>query len=436
MSTLLTWKHSAVVVDIKGELYAKTSEARRRMGQRIIVLDPSGYGERVDPFAELETNEALRAAANLILKPEKDGANSAFARRAASILFAMMKAALVQNRAVLPYVRELTSRGMRYACERLELVDDEHVRQDLVDFLNEAPDNMNWQAAQTDKFLNNSWTGLTAKLKPLMSDGILAMTSGRDLTALDLVSQPTTVYLRFSESDLKYTGEAFQVVLMSLINNLLRQFDLDPASERIPCLFCFDEAGRLEIPGLPDLCSTVAGRGLSAIVYVQSIAQLEQTYGMAGASTIKDNCDAQLFFTPNEMKTARYVSELCGRLAVQDYRHSRSSETPGAGESHGVKDRDLITPDAVMRLRLGRVIAKYADYPPMVLYRLEPWLLSGGKKALRLAPRKLEKRQMSLPLHRMPGVPKIDPVVRKRFADGFHANQSQAQEDETDVDFS
>jgi type IV secretion system protein VirD4 len=257
------------------------------------------------------------------------------------------------------------------------------------------------------------------------------------LTALDLVSQPTTVYLRFSESDLKYTGEAFQVVLMALINNLLRQFDQNPDVGRTPCLFCFDEAGRLEIPGLPNLVSTVAGRGLSALVYVQSIAQLEETYGTDGASTIRDNCDAQVFFTPNEMKTARYISDLCGRLGVQDYRHSKSSETPGAGESHGVKDRDLITADAIMRMKLGRVIAKYGDYPPMILYRLEPWLLPGGSAALKLEPKVLEKRLVQTPRKSTAmstSAQMADPVLRRRFANRVQGKQ-QAQEDDADVDF-
>ncbi len=435
MSTLFNWRGSAVVVDIKGEMYARTSEARRAMGQEIVVLDPSGYGQRVDPFAELQTNEGLRAAANLILKPELAGANSAFPRRASSLLFAMMRAALVIGVAVLPYVRDLTALGMREACLALEGVQDPYVQQDLVDFLNERPSMVNWAAASSDKFLNNSWSNLTGALKPLMSDGILAMTSGRDLTALDLVTKPTTVYLRFSESDLKYTAEAFQIVVMSLINNLLRQFDADPDAGRVPCLFCFDEAGRVEVPGLPGLVSTVAGRGLSALIYIQSIAQLVQTYGPSGASTIRDNCDAKVFFTPNDIETARYISELCGRHGVQDFRYSRSSENVAGGESHGTKDRDLITTEGVMSLKLGRVIAKYADYPPMVLYRLEPWLLRGGRAALRLKPRALERRVVPAPPLRSAPKPAggvADPKLREALLRDL--SKSPTAGDEPDAD--
>jgi len=37
---LLTCEESCVVIDIKGELAALTAEARRRMGHRIVILDP------------------------------------------------------------------------------------------------------------------------------------------------------------------------------------------------------------------------------------------------------------------------------------------------------------------------------------------------------------------------------------------------------------
>ena len=41
ISQLLTWPHSAVVLDIKGELYDATANYRKRLG-KVIVLDPRG----------------------------------------------------------------------------------------------------------------------------------------------------------------------------------------------------------------------------------------------------------------------------------------------------------------------------------------------------------------------------------------------------------
>src|SRR5919205_716608 len=42
ISQLLTWPHSVVVVDIKGELYRNTAGYRARLGP-VYVIDPTGY---------------------------------------------------------------------------------------------------------------------------------------------------------------------------------------------------------------------------------------------------------------------------------------------------------------------------------------------------------------------------------------------------------
>jgi hypothetical protein len=51
ISQLLTWEHSAIVNDIKGELYQQTAGYRATLGP-VYVIDPvAGVGHRYDPFA-------------------------------------------------------------------------------------------------------------------------------------------------------------------------------------------------------------------------------------------------------------------------------------------------------------------------------------------------------------------------------------------------
>ena len=40
VTQLLNWRHSVVVVDLKGETYRQTANHRRSLGQRVFVLDP------------------------------------------------------------------------------------------------------------------------------------------------------------------------------------------------------------------------------------------------------------------------------------------------------------------------------------------------------------------------------------------------------------
>jgi hypothetical protein len=48
ISQLLTWPHSVVVLDIKGELYEATADYRKTKGP-VFVIDPEAVGHQFDP---------------------------------------------------------------------------------------------------------------------------------------------------------------------------------------------------------------------------------------------------------------------------------------------------------------------------------------------------------------------------------------------------
>jgi type IV secretion system protein VirD4 len=48
VSQILTWPHSLIIVDIKGELYRQTAGYRSTLGP-VYVLDPRGLGHQYDP---------------------------------------------------------------------------------------------------------------------------------------------------------------------------------------------------------------------------------------------------------------------------------------------------------------------------------------------------------------------------------------------------
>ena len=392
ISNLLTWQGSAVVVDIKGENFARTAAHRAKMGQRILVLDPTGFGNRYDPFAELATDEGLNSIAALILEPEKDGSNRAFGLRASAMLFAMMKTASLEKRPILKAIREYTAMGLIGCAKVLAKVRDDEVQRRLTDFLGYRPDEMDWDMISGNKFLDNSWQGMIAKLNPFFSQGILAMTAGSDFTAVDLITQPTTLYLVFGESDLEYTGKAMQMVLLAMINALMRSFD-EGKIQPIPSLFCFDEAGVVVVPKLDRFVATAAGRGISALIYVQDLPQFESIYGRSAAATIRANCHTQLYYRPLEHTTASYISDLLGKRSVDDTRYGQHSNQQGISEGFGLRGRELMTPDEVGQMSLERCIA-FVDVVlgkrPVMLQRIKPWFIPGARAAMKLKPPTLE----------------------------------------------
>src|SRR2546425_5974479 len=71
VSQLLSWHHSVIVNDIKGELFAATAGFRSLLGP-VYVLDPTGLGHRYDPLQGKDTEDALYStAAHLLYQAEE-----------------------------------------------------------------------------------------------------------------------------------------------------------------------------------------------------------------------------------------------------------------------------------------------------------------------------------------------------------------------------
>src|SRR4051812_35831989 len=123
-SQLLSWKHSVIVNDIKGDLYTKTAGYRATLGP-VYVFDPTrGVGHRIDPLAGMQTeHELLRAAMNFLWNPDdRDGAGAVFTKRACNILAQLLLAAKLEQKPPLPYVRQLVRAGLIQAVERLQVL--------------------------------------------------------------------------------------------------------------------------------------------------------------------------------------------------------------------------------------------------------------------------------------------------------------------------
>jgi len=107
---------------------------------------------------------------------------------------------------------------------------------------------------------------------------------------------------------------------------------------------------------------------MSALIYVQDLAQLEAAYGRSEAQVIRGNCHTQLYYRPTDYDTAAHVSRRCGQTSVRDV---HVSGTFGENRSYGQRARELVTPDEVMQLENEHVIVFAGKKPPILGHRLE-----------------------------------------------------------------
>ena len=85
-----------------------------------------------------------------------------------------------------------------------------------------------------------------------------------------------------------------------------------------------DEFANVSLPNdFEKILSTMRGRGVSASIIIQNMAQLRALFDKQWESIV-GNCDEFLYLGGNEQSTHKYVSELLGKETIDLDTHSRS----------------------------------------------------------------------------------------------------------------
>jgi type IV secretion system protein VirD4 len=303
-SQLLSWPHSVIVNDIKGDLFTQTAGYRATLG-KVVIISPRGYGHRHDPLFGMYTEDALLSAATALLF-DPDERDKVFTQRAITMLTQLFLAARAERYPPLPYVRHMIRSPLPDVAARLNIINPDLATQFLQVHFDPAS---NDKTLFDNKFLVSAWETVTSRLKPLLTETVVRTLAGTDVTPQEIMCsrKPVTVYLHWPERDLLALSPLVRLVWGSLINGLIDTYDEANGVNCRPVLLLIDEAGRTAIPALADKAATVAGRNISLWLSIQSLSQLDAVYGEAQAQIIKDNIFSYLFYKPSDQKTAEYI---------------------------------------------------------------------------------------------------------------------------------
>jgi type IV secretion system protein VirD4 len=377
ISQLLTWPHSAVVLDIKGELYEATAAYRKTLGN-VFVIDPEAVGHQFDPLHGRSTERQLYAAAKYLLY-EAGERDPIFIQRGIKMVTQLFLAGREENRKMgyekyhlLPYAGQLMHLPINQVAAHVHAVSPELATKFLSAVYKPEKD------YEEKKFLTSSWETATSRLYPILSDELLRCFDGSDFTASDLITSPTpiTVYLRLPEAELLALTPVVRLIFQTLIHDLQTTYDKRAgrtATEKgcYPVLLLLDEAGRVGIPMLYEYATTVVGRQISLWVAIQSIKQLDAMYGPANAETLLDNMDTQLFYRQRRA-TAKYLEEELGRKS--EYSHSQSTRE-GGHETQGLSEQGvpLMTANQIKQMEDWDIIVFHHNLPPFRARRMN-WM--------------------------------------------------------------
>ncbi len=123
------------------------------------------------------------------------------------------------------------------------------------------------------------------------------------------------VALFVSVSDVDYSLEPLTNLFVSqAIQGLIQEADAQPGGRLpVPVRLFLDDFSNLRIPGFDKIISVTRSREIWCTVLCQSVAQLQESYGVAGAETIMGNCDAQLVLAFQDNATTDAYARRAGK---------------------------------------------------------------------------------------------------------------------------
>ena len=368
VSQLLTWPHSVIVNDIKGELYSLTADYRKLLGD-VYKFDLSTSSDKYDPLQGKKKSNQLQSAATNLLHKQKAGENLVFTQRAITMLTQIFMAGTHEGYPLLPYALQMVYLGLADAARKLERVTQKY---NLYPNLATRFLDMDIRSADfKDKFLLSCWGTLTGEIDNLLTEENVHCFAGSSFTAREIMqsARPKTIYLCWPERDLLALTPLVRLVWQSLVDELTHVYDLSQGAGCRRVLLLLDELGRTVIPVLPTAVTTINGRDISVWAGIQSLSQLDADYGRAYARIIRDNMDTQIFYRPCDLETAEHIGKRLGFKS--GFAHSESKHDEETSQGLSEQQVPLMTVREIMEMPDEEIIGFHSNLPPFRIKRMD-----------------------------------------------------------------
>ncbi len=377
---LLTCPDSMVVVDFKSENYKLTANARRKMGHRIVILDPYRIATRepdtfnplefIDPDSPTALDDCRDLAEALVVRTGQE--HDEHWLDAAEIWITAMMATVV----VLAKGPDKSLQSVR------TMLTDPEKMQAAITFMcqSDAMDGMlarlgHQLAHFKEKELSSCLTTTNRFLRFLDTIAIAENTTRSTFDPVDLLTGKVTVYLVLPPD----RARAQTPLLRMWIGSLLRAVVKGGLQETNKVHFVLDEAAALgQMNALDDAVDKFRGFGVRLIFLYQSLGQLKKCFPDGQDQTLLGNV-TQVFFGVNDPQTAEYVSSRLGETTIttesggtsqsrstqQSHQGDTTSYSTSSNQNWQYMGRKLLKPEEVTALPERIAITFTPGVPPI-----------------------------------------------------------------------
>jgi type IV secretion system protein VirD4 len=414
--TLLSWKQSAVITDLKGELWALTAGWRQQhANNKVLRFEPAaasgcvGFNplEEIRIGTEYEVGDAQNLA-TLIVDPDGKGLQDHWQVTAQTLIAGCIIHLLYKAKQKGEVVPNLSSIDLMLANPEQpvsdvwkEMLTYAHVRGRNHPLVGAAArDMIDRPATEAGSVLSTAKKYFALYRDPVISRNISHsqfkirdLMNHEDALSLYIITQPE------DKARLRPLVRVLVNMIVRLLASKLDFVDGRPvASYKNRLLMMLDEfpsLGKLDI--MQESLAFIAGYGIKCYLICQDINQLQAQYGKEEAIT--SNCHIQTAFPPNRLETAEHLSKLTGQTTVVKQQVTTSGNRFGGltnvSKSLHEVQRPLLTPDECMRMpgprkdangmitEPGDMVIYCAGYPAIYgkqpLYFVDPTFTERGK---------------------------------------------------------
>jgi type IV secretion system protein VirD4 len=397
MNILRDWSQSgsALVMDIKGELYAHTARYYDHV-YRLDLENPT-LSDLWNPLPRcLGNGEFAHSIASIVVgyEPENmkvnDGTHYWISGETALMKALCLHLPTIAANPTLPMIKEYLSRNdLKKLAEEMQASEDDEAQIEWGNFTKVDP----------EKTQGGVITGLNNKITPLRSPNAMSILktvteeeAQRGIREIDLKclrTPSTAIFIVLSERQ----ASQYRILLELMFG--LAAIEMEESTEKgaTPVLMALDEAGNIKPPKLQERLKIGRYRNTPYLLGFQDVTQIKHHYQENGAKAVLAGIKNQIFLPGIDIETGVYASSLLGPTTVLSRTEVDAPGTKMDSERVSESRRDFKQAPELRRLVNYRQAIAIIDTADPILFRF-PERADNGDVAV--PPRRLLKPPQTL----------------------------------------
>lgn len=339
---------SIVVIDPKGTLYEKTSEAKRKEGYKVRLINfvNPNFSDRHNPLDYIHKESDALDMAQTLLANSGEVKRDFWDKAEESLLSAF----ILYVKYVLPPEYQHFGSIFNLVTSDYETIEHTFLQLDNNHIAKRAY--MQSMSKLKGKEQSGVFSSLSVSIDLWKYDEVRNLTCTSDFNLADIANEKTILYIVMPVKD-----KRFRPIVSTFIDQLLSEFfhvaNQNKGKLPVPVRCIFDEFNNVgKLNSFETTISFIREMGVGISMIIQSVGQLERRYGRLEAEEIISNCDSILFLGTNSLSSCEYFSKLLGDTTVRVSSESRNKTDRGGSEGRSFSNitRPLRKPDELRRM--------------------------------------------------------------------------------------